>query len=121
MWHCNVYFKNLCYSNNQYQNLLVQNCEDLGLHVSLRNTSIQFVVGVVYRHLHSCTSVFLERLNNKIDDFNSSKKTYCIIGDINIDISLNVWSSNKHNYLSMLESNEAVSIIISYNTNFSNN
>ena len=94
------------------QDLLVQNSEDLGLHVRLRNTPLQFVIGVLYRHPHGSTSQFLKRLNNKIDDINnSSKKTYYIVGDINIDISLNVQSANMRNYLNMLESNGAVSII----------
>ena len=70
--------KNFAIQTISKQDLLVQNCEDFWLHVRLRNTSLQFVVGVLYRHPHSSTSQFFERLNNKIDDINSSKKTYYI-------------------------------------------
>ena len=103
--------KNFAIQSVSKQDLLIQNCEDLWLHVSLRNTPMQFVIGVLYRHPHNSVREFLERLNNKIADLNSSKKIYYIIGDINIDISPNVRSSNKQNYLNMLESNGAVSII----------
>ena len=56
--------KNFAIQSVSKQDLLIQNCEDLWLHVSLRNTPLQFVIGVLYRHPHNSAREFLERLNN---------------------------------------------------------
>ena len=103
--------KNFVTQSISKQDLQVENCEDLWLHTSVRNTLILFTPGVLFRHPHHSTNEFIESLKDKLADFNSAKTTYNILGDIKIDISSNAQSSNKRNYMIMLENNGAVSII----------
>ena len=54
--------KNFAIQSVSKQDLLFLNCEDLWLLVSLRNTPIQFVIGVLYRYPNNSAREFLERL-----------------------------------------------------------
>ena len=93
------------------QELQIQSCEDLWLLVSLRNSPVIFTIEVVYRHPHSDLKEFLDSLNDKLINLNPAKKTYFLLGDMNIDISSNVHTTSKDNYFKMIESNGALSII----------
>ena len=65
----------------------------------------------MYRHTHNDLKAFLDSLNDKLINLNSAKKTYFLLGDMNIDISSNVQTTSKDNYFKMIESNGALSII----------
>ena len=70
--------KNFVIQSISKQDLQVENCEDLWLRISVRNMSILFTLGVLYRHPHHSTNKFIESLNDKLADFNSSKTTYIL-------------------------------------------
>ena len=65
----------------------------------------------MYRHPRSGFKKFLDSLNHKLLDLNSDIKTYFLLGDMNIDISSYVQTTSTDNYLKMIKSNGALSII----------
>ena len=84
-----------------------------GIKITCPNSEINYVVGTFYRHPNSNYNAFYEYLNEILTDLNISKKYFFVLGDMNIDLSTDSYStSNKaNNYLNMLTSNCSASLI----------
>ena len=80
-------------------------CENLW--IKLPNWNL--IIAVIYRHPSTKTTEFIEAL-----DFNLTKlssNTYYILGDININVSDEVQSSSKSDYVNMLAANNTHQLI----------
>ena len=93
------------------ENTLNANYEDIWVCVENIKTSKKILVASIYRHPFSDTALFVESLNNKIADFDISNYNAYLLGDFNINISMNKRSSDAQNYLDMLASNSMCPII----------
>ena len=65
----------------------------------------------IYCHPFSDTALFVRSLNNKTADLDISNYNAYLLGDFNLNISMNKRSSVAQNYLDMLASNSMCSII----------
>ena len=75
------------------ENTLDVNCEDIWVRVKNIKTSKKILVASIYRHLSSDTALFVESLNNKIADLDNLNYNAYLLGDFNINISMNRRSS----------------------------
>jgi len=64
-----------------------------------------YTIGIIYRHPHS-TSIddFIEYFSHYLSELNSSKQTYFILGDINVNIAACNRPQTTERYLNMLTS-----------------
>ena len=93
------------------ENTLDANCEDIWVCVKNIKISKKILVASIYRHPSSDTALFVESLNNKIADLDVLNYNAYLLGDFNINISMNRRSSYAQNYLDMLASNSMCPII----------
>ena len=93
------------------ENTLDANCEDIWVCVKNIKTSKKILVASIYRHPSSDTALFVQSLNNKIADLDISNYNAYLLGDFNLNISMNRRSSVAQNYLDMLASNSMCPII----------
>ena len=91
----------------------IHGCENIWIKITCPNSEINYVVGTVYRHPNSNYNAFCEYLNEILTDLNISKKYFFVLGDMNIDLSTDSYStsSKANNYLNMLTSNCSASLI----------
>ena len=87
------------------KNTLDANCEDIWVCVRNTKTFQKILVASIYRHPSSDAALFVESLNNKIADLDILNYNAYLLGDFNINISMNRRSSVAQNYLDMLASN----------------
>ena len=99
----------------QYEKLTLEpqfdGSEQLWICIKNTTTSINYVIGTIYRHPSSTTRDFIEFLNDIISELTSFKIYYFILGDININTTISPISREATEYLNMLNSNSVVSII----------
>ena len=93
------------------ENTLDANCEDIYVCVKNIKTSKKILVVSIYRHPSSDPALFVQSLNNKIADLDISNYNAYLLGDFNLNISMNRRSSVAQNYLDMLASNSICPII----------
>ena len=93
------------------ENTLDANCEDIWVCVKIIKTFKKVLVASIYPHPSSDTALFVESLNNKIADLDILNYNAYLLGDFNINISMNRRSSDAQNYLDMLASNSICPII----------
>ena len=93
------------------ENTLNANCEDIWICIKNIKTSKKILIASIYRHPSSDTALFVESLNNKIADLDILNYNAYLLGDFNINISMNRRSSDAQNYLDMLASNSLCPII----------
>ena len=86
-------------------------CEDLWLKILKRGTE-KYFVRIIYRHPKSDVNKFLTALNNKLVQVSKSNFIFYVVGDININVTLNEqFKSNSTNSLNMLRNNFAFAVI----------
>ena len=69
------------------------------------------VVGTVYRHPENNKKQFTEGLSNILTSLNLQHKTYFVLGDININVSLDQQTTAEVNYINEVTSCGAYNII----------
>ena len=84
----------------------VEDCESLFIEISPNSDSKNaksrvFIVGCVYRHPRPSTSLFMERLCNKLITLTDNNTPVVLMGDINIDVSKTL-DKTAQNYMNML-------------------
>ena len=93
------------------ENTFDANSEDIWVCVNNIKTSEKILVASIYRHSSSDTASFALSLNNKIADLDISNYNAYLLGDFNLNISINRQSFVAQNYLDMLSSNSMYPII----------
>ena len=72
----------------------------------------KFTVGVVYRQPNqSEINEFMECFSNSLSDLSKSKNVYYILGNFNINIDPDSRATYANNYINLLLSHEAFSLI----------
>ena len=94
---------------HQY-NLKACDCEDIWVEIqcSFPSTST-LVLGVIYRHPCQAVDSFLECLDMTLSELNNDRKTFVIMGDININLLAHSQSCTK--LLDVLESHATIPVI----------
>ena len=90
-------------------------CEELWLNIKTNDNSNQkFTVGVIYRHpnySNSTVKEFSEALCNSINKITNRKDTFYLLGDLNIDLTVNKRSLSSLDFLNSLISCGSLPII----------
>ena len=105
-----MYVKNgLKYTNDQTFDL--HGCESLWLTIHQPNTKKVITIATIYRHPGESVDKFIEDFSICLDKLTSAKRTFYILGDINININENDSSTPTKKYINTINSNGAHSII----------
>ena len=87
----------------QYEKLTLEpqfdGCEQLWIRIKNTTTSINYVIGTIYRHPSSNSRDFIEFLNDIIYNLTSLKTYYFILVDINIHTTISPISREAPEYL----------------------
>ena len=87
----------------------IRGCEDQWFKVQFSGQRDNYIVAVIYRHLWDNADVFLNVLDEKLQNLNNKRSKVILIGDTNID--LNSESSLKSQYMQTIESNAFSNLI----------
>ena len=104
-----VYILNeLNYKKCRIQHVFLKS-KSFWLEVTQQNSETKSIVGVIYRHPDQPTDKkFLETFSNCRHKLSSSKQTYYLIGDFNIDVEKNNRSNTAKTYINTLIANGTV-------------
>ena len=105
-----VYVKNdLKLKNEQTFNLY--GCESLWLTIQQPNTQKFLTIATIYRYPSEAIDKFVDDFSNCLGKLTSEKRTFYILGDININISESNSGIQASNYINTIISNGAFNII----------
>ena len=97
--------RSLKFSKNESLRLQIQGCEDLWFDVEIPGLKSKYVFAVIYRHPRNSINTFIEALDENMQRLNNKKVKALIMGDINIDLNSNEYTSSQSEYLNVLKSN----------------
>ena len=91
----------------QEQNIHLHGCESLWLTLYQPNTNKKLTIATIYRHPSQATDKFVEDFSNCLEKLTYEKKTFYILGDINLNIYGNNLSVQAKNYINAIACNGA--------------